>query len=58
MAELITKLNVAYRLAEWYREGGIAWIVVMDQLVERGFYGISRRGKHVVAYLDGLRLEL
>lgn len=58
MSDLINKLNAAYRLAEWYREGGIAWIVVIDQLLDRGFYGVTKRGKYVAAYLDGVRFEL
>lgn len=52
------KLNDAYKLADWHREGGIAWVVVMDNLVAKGFYGVTRRGRYVAAYLDGVRFEL
>lgn len=58
MAELITELNKAYTLVRWWREGGIAWIIVLDRLVDAGFYGINQRGKYVTAYLNGLRVEL
>lgn len=58
MSDLINKLNAAYRLAEWYREGSIPWLIVMDNLLAKGFYGVTKRGRYVAAYLDGVRFEL
>lgn len=58
MSDLINKLNAAYRLAEWYREGSVSWLIVLDQLSDRGFYAIGRRGRCISAFLEGVRFEL
>ena len=58
MSDMIDRMNTAYRLAEWYRRGTLAWIVLLDQLVERGFYAVERKGDEVIAWHTGIRFSL
>ena len=58
MSDLITKINVADRLAGYWRSGQAAAIAVEDLLTDLGFYAVVFGERHVVAYLNGVRFEL
>ncbi len=58
MSDLITKINVADRLAIMWRSGLAAAVAVEDLLVDLGFYAVVFEGRHVVAYLNGVEFKL
>lgn len=57
MSEFTQILNLADKLASYYRQGTMAAIVLHDWLVDHGFYGVVVDGK-VTAYWNGVRFDL
>ena len=58
MSDLIDLMNSAYRRAEYWRMGSLAYVVLLDWLVANGFYAVDRKGDEVVAYYNGVRFSL
>lgn len=58
MADLIDLMNSAYRRAEYWRMGSMAYIVLLDWLVANGFYAIDRKSDEVIAWYNGVRFSL
>ncbi len=58
MSDLINLMNDAYRRAEYWRTGTLAYIVLLDWLVANGFYAVDCNGDELTAYYNGVRFSL
>lgn len=58
MTAFINLMNLADKLASYYRDGTLAAVILHDWLVDHEFYGVIVEGGRVTAYRDGVRFDL
>jgi len=58
MSDLIDRVNTADRLANYWRMGTLAFVVLRDRLLSEGWYDIKRRADIIEAHFNGVEFKL
>lgn len=58
MATLIETINAADRIANLWRTGTVAALSAQERITDLGFYAVSIGERHIIAWINGCRLEL